>query len=258
MTDDGTSRDRILRHLGELLEIDRFRDACPNGLQVEGAKRVRSVVTGVSACRELIEHAAAAGADALLVHHGLFWEGDSRRVTGFRKDRLQALLAAELNLLAYHLPLDAHATLGNNALGLGALGASADELQPFANFGGADIGHFGRFPEPISPDELLARCRAAFGGSPLTFSGGPAAISTVGMVSGGGSKAIYEAIELGLDAFITGEPTEWVMNVALEAGIHFVAAGHHRTEVLGIRALGDYLADRYSLEVAFVDVPNPI
>lgn len=256
MTDVGVDRRELVAHLDQLLDSSNFSDYGPNGLQVEGKDEIRKLVTGVSACLELFDRSAELGADAILVHHGLFWKGLPLEITGIKRRRLETLLRHEINLIGYHLPLDAHSEFGNNARGLRGLGCS--RLEPFAEFEGRKIGFHGHLAESIDPDELLERCTDLFGAEASAFLSGPDRIETIGMVSGGGSKALYEAIELGLDVFITGEPTEWVMNVASEAGIHFVAAGHYRTEVLGVRALGEHLADRFGLDVEFVDVPNPI
>lgn len=257
MSEPGTDRGELVAYLDRLLDSKAFSDYGPNGLQVQGRDRVHKLITGVSASLELFERSAELGADAVLVHHGIFWKGLPLEVTGIRYRRLEALIRNQLNLIGYHLPLDAHAEFGNNALGLRALGC--DQLEPFATFEGRDIGFHGRLEKkPIGPDQLLELCEGVFGGTPSAFLAGPDAIETIGMVSGGGSSALYEAIELGLDVFVTGEPTEWVMNVALEAGIHFVAAGHYRTEVLGVRSLGEHLAERFGLEVEFVDIPNPV
>ena len=256
MSEPGIERSELVAYLDRLLDSPSFSDYGPNGLQVEGRRQVRRVVTGVSACVELFERAAEAGADAVLVHHGTLWKGLPQEVTGVRYQRIKTLIRNDLNLIAYHLPLDAHADLGNNALAARALGC--EQLEPFAEFEGRKIGFCGPLAEPIDPDELLDRCTDVFGAQPSAFLSGGDAIETIGIVSGGGSRALYEAIDLGLDAFVTGEPTEWVMNVAKEAGIHFVAAGHYHTEVLGIRALGEHLADHFGIAVEFVDIPNPV
>ncbi len=256
MTDHGVLRAELVAYLDRLLDSPSFEDYGPNGLQVEGANRIRSVVTGVSSCLALFERAAETRADAVLVHHGLFWKGLPLEITGTRYRRIECLIRNRINLIAYHLPLDAHAELGNNALGARALGCL--DLEPFADWDGRKIGFKGRLSEAIDPAELSARCREAFGGEPLIVGAGREAIETLGIVSGGGSKALWDAIDEDLHVFVTGEPTEWVTNVAKEAGVHFVAAGHYRTEVLGIRALGDHLAEQFGLDVEFVDVPNPV
>ena len=256
MTDPDVDRRELIAYLDRLLDSPNFSDYGPNGLQVQGKNRIRKLTTGVSACLELFERSIAIGADAVLVHHGLFWKGLPLEVTGVKCRRLEILLRNEINLIGYHLPLDAHPELGNNALGARALGCS--RLEPFAEVEGRKIGFHGTLAETIDPDQLLDRCKGVFGLEPMAFLNGPAAIQTLGIVSGAASEALYEAIDLDLDVFVTGEPNEWVMNVAAEAGIHFVAAGHYGTEVLGIRALGEHLANRFGLEVEFIDIPNPI
>lgn len=256
MTEPGVSRDELIAYLDDLLDATSFSDYGPNGLQVEGPATVRKIVTGVSAGLELFERAAERGADTVLVHHGIFWKGLGLEVTGVKFRRLESLIRNHLNLIGYHLPLDAHGELGNNALGAQRLGCT--NLEPFSEWQGKAIGFRGRFAKAIDPEELMVRCEKVFGAEPSAFLGGPDRIETLGIVSGGGSDALYHAIDAELDAFVTGEPTEWVMNVALESGIHFVAAGHYRTEVLGIEALGRHLAEKFGAEVEFVDVPNPV
>jgi putative NIF3 family GTP cyclohydrolase 1 type 2 len=161
-----------------------------------------------------------------------------------------------MSLVAYHLPLDRHPEVGNNALAARAFGLA--ELAPFAEYEGLPIGVRGRFPEPVPADELVARCARIFGQPPLVFPGGPDPVSTLGIISGGAQKELWAAVGAGLDAYLTGEASEWVMNVAREAGVHYLAAGHYATERLGIRALGEHLAERFGVEVEFVDVPNPV
>ena len=249
------ARDRLIAYLDELLDARRGRDFGPNGLQVEGRSEVTRIASGVSGCQELFERAAAAGADTVLVHHGIFWEGDPRPVTGFRRTRLLTLLRHDINLLAYHLPLDRHPQLGNNAVAARAFGL--EEIVPFADYEGLPIGFRGRFARPIPATELVDRCRAIFDQAPLTFLSGPEPVRTLGIVSGGAQRELHQAIAAGLDAYLTGEVSEWVMNVAREAGIHYLAAGHYATERLGIRALGEHLKTELGLEVEFIDVPNP-
>ncbi|MEM7048053.1 MAG: Nif3-like dinuclear metal center hexameric protein [Acidobacteriota bacterium] len=249
-------RDRLVAELHQYLEADQGRDYGPNGLQVQGAREIRKVVTGVSASRELFERAADAGAQAVLVHHGLFWDGMPSQLTGVMHGRVAALMRADLNLIAYHLPLDRHGEVGNNVLAAQALGLA--ELEPFAVNLGFPIGYRGRFTAPLPFSELLARCAQLFGQQPLAQGSGPEQISTVGIVSGGAQKDIYQAIAAGLDVFITGEISEWVMNLAREAGIHYLSVGHHASEVLGIKALGEWVAERFGIEVEYIDVPNPV
>lgn len=250
------TRQRLVDYLDELLDAQSGEDYCPNGLQVEGRDDIATVVTGVSACRELFERAIELGADAVLVHHGLFWRGDDQRLCGLLKERVQLLLAAEVNLLAYHLPLDRHAELGNNILAARRFGIA--DPRPFGAQDGLGLGFGGDLPTPVEPAELAARCEEIFGQPPQVFLEGPDPARSVALVSGAAESLLHRAIAEGYDAFVTGEASEWVMNVAREAGVHFLAAGHYATERLGVRALGEHLAQRYSLDVRFVDVPNPI
>jgi dinuclear metal center YbgI/SA1388 family protein len=249
-------RDELLRYLDRYLDGQRGRDFGPNGLQVEGKGEIRKVVTGVSACLELFTRARDTEADAVLVHHGLFWEGRPRTLTGFQYQRVAELIRAGINLFAYHLPLDRHAEVGNNAVAARAFGL--EEIEPWGDYEGLPVGCKGRFPEALPSDDLVARCRKVYDQEPLAFLTGPAAVSTLGIISGGAQRELYQAIGDGLDAFITGEVSEWVMNVAREAGIHYLAAGHYATERLGVLALGKHLEATFGIEVEFIDVPNPV
>lgn len=248
-------REALVAYLDQYLD-SRGRDYCPNGLQVEGKTEIRKIVTGVSACRELFVRAREAGADAVLVHHGIFWEGMPRTLTGFQLRRVAELIQGEMSLIAYHLPLDRHAGVGNNAVAGREFGLTG--LEPFGFHDGLPVGFKGRFPDSIPASDLVDRCRRIYGQEPLTFLGGPDVVSTLGIISGGAQRDVYTAIADGLDAYITGEVSEWVMNVAREAGIHYLAAGHYATERLGIRKLGEHLRERFGVEVEFVDVPNPV
>ena len=245
--------DEIIAFLDDLLDPGAFSDYGPNGLQVPGAEQVATVVTGVSAGAQLFEQAAAAGADLVLVHHGLFWSGPPRPLDRAARRRLQLLFDHDMSLAAYHLPLDAHPAHGNNALLAGALGC--ERWTPFAQ-----IGVVGHLPgEGITPQELLERTRHATGGrEPIAFTAGPERVRSIGIVSGGGSPYLADAIDARLDAFLTGEPIERVMNQAQDAGIHFLAAGHYATETHGVRRLGSLLAERFGIEHVWIDVPNPI
>ncbi len=249
-------RHDLVAYLDQYLDASRGRDYGPNGLQVEGREEIRKVVTGVSACHELFVRAREAGADAVLVHHGLFWEGMLRTLTGFQFRRVSELIRGEMSLIAYHLPLDRHTDLGNNAVAGRAFGLT--DLEPFGLHEGLPVGFKGRFPEPIAAAELLHRCRRIYGQEPLAFLAGPDPLHSLGIISGGAQREFYDAIEDGLDAYITGEVSEWVMNVAREAGVHYLAAGHYATERLGIRALGEHLAEKFGIEAEFIDVPNPV
>ncbi len=247
----------LASYLDDYLASKGAEDFGPNGLQVDGRSEVQKVVTGVSACHELFKEAIARGADTVLVHHGLIWGRRPQPITGFHHRRLAALIRNDVSLLAYHLPLDRHPEVGNNAVAMRSFGVH-ENLMPFAEFGGATVGFHGPLPQPLEVEAFLDRCEEIFQQRPLLVGSGPPEIKTVGIVSGGGEDVLHEAIELGLDAYITGEIKEWVQNVAREAGIHYLAAGHYATERLGILALGAHLADRFEIEVEFVDVPNPI
>lgn len=242
---------RLIDYLGELLEPDGFDDLGPNGLQVPGAERVGRVVTGVTAQRALAERAVEVGAQLVLVHHGLFWKFNPVGLTPVLAERLRPLFRHDVALAAYHLPLDAHPEVGNNALLADALGAS--EHGPFAG-----IGRGATFAEPVPAAELFARVAAATAREPLVFAGGPPEVRRVAILSGGGAGYLAQAVAEGYDAFVTGEPKEHVMADALEAGIHFLAAGHYATETFGVRRLGDLLAAEFGVEHVWVDLPNPV
>ena len=253
---NGIDRDTLVAYLDELLEAQVGDDYCPNGLQVEGRTKVRRVITAVSGSRELFEIARQREADAVIVHHGIFWNGMSTRLTGIQRARVGELIAGDVNLLAYHLPLDRHAELGNNALAAEDFGLA--DRRPFALHKGLPVGFAGRFEEPITSGELVRRCTAIYDQAPLvSYLEGPESIRSLGIVSGGAQREFYAAIDEGLDAFITGEVSEWVMNIAREAGVHYLAAGHYATERLGVRKVGEVLAERFGLDVEFVDLPNP-
>ena len=248
----------LIADLDALLEPAGFDDAGPNGLQVPGAETVERVVTGVSAQAELFERAAALGAQLVLVHHGLFWNFHPPALERRRLERLRILLAHDLALAAYHLPLDAHPVVGNNALLSAALGCGAAH-EPFAEVGGRAIGRIGTFPEPVGIEALLTRVAAATGGrEPLHQGAGPEAVRRIAIVSGSAAGELDEAVARDCDALLTGEPREHVMADAREAGIHFIAAGHYATETHGVRALGDRLAERHGVDHVFVDIPNPV
>jgi dinuclear metal center YbgI/SA1388 family protein len=249
------ARDDLVRHLDALLEISLFEDACPNGLQVEGKTEVRKVVTGVTSSLALIEEAVRRKADAIVVHHGIFWSGGSPVLKGSMKKRVRALLEADLNLLAYHLPLDRHAEIGNNAPALRALGGV--DLEPFAPHGGQPIGWRGRLATPASADEFLARVESYYGAKATAFMAGPPRIRTVGLVSGGAQKDATRAVAAGLDCFITGEISEPNLHIAQEEGLHHISIGHHASERVGARELATYLARTFGVTAEFVDLPNP-
>lgn len=252
----GLDRDRLVRYLDDYLDAGAVKDYGPNGLQVEGTPTIHKVVTGVSACLELFNEARRHSAQAVLVHHGIFWEGMPRTLTGWRYHRVAELIHGDLNLIAYHLPLDRHPEVGNNAVAARALGLV--ELERFAEHQGLPIGFKGEFTDPIPVEELVQRAEALYARKPLLFRGNQNAIHSVGIVSGGAQAEIHQAIGAGLDAYITGEASEWVMNIAREAGIHFLSCGHYATERVGIKALGDHLHEEFGLEIEFIDIENPV
>jgi len=246
----------IIGYLDGLLDPGSFGDYGPNGLQVPGAIEVTRVVTGVSAQLELFERAAEAGAQLVVCHHGLFWDFHTRAVTPSMKRRLEVLFEHDISLAGYHLPLDAHPEVGNNALICEALGL--ERAEPFGTARGTTVGCVGRSEEGIAFTELLERCSRTFGREPLVWDAGPELVHSVGVVSGSASSSLTEAIAQGLDGFLTGEPAEHTMADAREAGVHFLACGHYATETLGVRRLGELLEERFSTTHEFVDLPNPI
>jgi dinuclear metal center YbgI/SA1388 family protein len=249
-------RDEIIAYLDELLEIDGFSDYGPNGLQVPGAAEVSRVVTGVSAQRELFERATALEAELVLCHHGLFWDFQTRAIGPALKERLRTLFDADISLAGYHLPLDAHPEVGNNALICAALGL--ERAEPFAEHKGRPIGFVGRSAAGIPFAELRARCATVFEQEPFVFETGPDPVHSVAIISGAAHGNLADAIALGADAFLTGETAEHVMADARESRIHFIAAGHYASERLGIRRLGELVAERFGVEHVFVEIPNPI
>lgn len=250
------SRDEIVATLDALLEASSFEDYTPNGLQVPGSTSVAKVVTGVSPGVELFERAAAAGAQMVICHHGLLGDFHPDVITPLLKGRMRILFAGDLSLVAYHLPLDAHGELGNNALICTALGL--ERAERFGTHRGRPLGFVGRSERGVPVSELRERCVAAFGQDPFMWEHGPDPIRSVGVISGAAASSLGEAVEAGLDAFLTGEPSEHTMLEARESGIHFIAGGHYGTETFGVRALGELVAERFGVEHEFVDVPNPI
>lgn len=253
--------EEIIAFLDELLGIERFVDYGPNGLQVPGSETVETVVTGVSAQLELFERAVDHNAQLVLAHHGILWEFDPLRISGAHAKRLKTLLANDIALAGYHLPLDAHPEVGNNALIAAGLGAT--RTTPAFVHKGNPIGTVAHFddeenPQGIPAQELFARAATLTDREPLVYDAGPAMVKTLGIVSGGAAGDVSVAIDLRLDAFMTGEPKEHVMAQARENGIHFLAAGHYATETFGIRRLGELVAERFGCNHRFVDIPNPV
>jgi dinuclear metal center YbgI/SA1388 family protein len=247
-----TTRDALDAYLKTLLEVERFKDYGPNGLQVEGKPEIRKIVSGVTASLALIEAAVAAGADAIVVHHGLFWRGQDGRVTGWMKKRLSALLAREVNLFAYHLPLDAHPALGNNA----QLGSRL-KFNIEGRFGDQDLGFIGSTPQPMTPAALSAMLQFRLGRAPTFAEGDGRQIKRVAWCTGGAQGYFEAAIAAGVDAYLTGEISEPQAHYARETGVAFYACGHHATERYGAQAVAAHVAERFELEHEFIDIDNP-
>ncbi|MDP5291179.1 Nif3-like dinuclear metal center hexameric protein [Oceanimonas sp. CHS3-5] len=242
--------------LNRQLKVDAIRDYCPNGLQVEGRAEVRHIVTGVTASQALIDRAVALGADAILVHHGYFWKGESQPVRGMKRRRLKALLSHDINLYAYHLPLDIAPGLGNNAQLASLLGIRV--TGPLECDNPLSVAMAGELDAPMSGSELAARIEQRLGRRVLHVGeDGPEQIRRVGWCTGGGQGYIDLAAEQGMDAFISGEVSEQTVHSARELGVHFFAAGHHATERYGVKALGEWLAAEHAVKVDFVDIDNP-
>ncbi|QHM76221.1 GTP cyclohydrolase 1 type 2 [Mixta theicola] len=237
--------------VNQQLNSAAFSDYAPNGLQVEGRAEVKKIVTGVTACQALLDEAVRLEADAVMVHHGYFWKNEAPAIKGIKRRRLRTLLANDINLYGWHLPLDAHPQLGNNAQLAQALGiAIQGEIQPLVPWG--------ELAQALSGEALAARIAQALGRQPLHCGdNAPQQIRRVAWCSGGGQGFIDSAAAFGVDAFISGEVSEQTIHSARENGLHFFAAGHHATERGGIRALGEWLAAHYSLDVTFIDIDNP-
>ncbi|MBC7006705.1 Nif3-like dinuclear metal center hexameric protein [Photobacterium sp. BZF1] len=243
--------------LNELLSPHQIKDYCPNGLQVEGKPEVKKIITGVTASQALIDRAIEEQADALLVHHGYFWKGEPAEIRGMKYRRIKALIENGINLYAYHLPLDVHPTLGNNA--------KLAELLDIEVLGGLEEGNpnsvaiYGQLAQPLSGEELAARLSITLHREPLHIGdNAPKEIKTLGWCTGGGQDFIELAANKGLDAFISGEISERTVHISRELGIHYFSAGHHATERYGIKSLGEYLADKHNFDVNFIDIDNPV
>ncbi|CAG0971649.1 GTP cyclohydrolase 1 type 2 [Rhodocyclaceae bacterium] len=243
-------RNELAGYLDRLLDCGRFRDYCPNGLQVEGRAGIRRIVCGVSASLTLLQAALAADADAVLVHHGWFWRGEDGRVTGIRRARLKALLENDLSLFAYHLPLDAHPEFGNNAQLARRLGWAVE-----GRFGEQDVGFLGRAEG--SAQEIADRLALELGRLPLLVGDAGRRVERIAWCSGGAQGYFEQAIAAGADLYVSGEISEQTTHLAQESGVPFIAAGHHATERYGVQALGAHLAERFGIECRYVELDNP-
>jgi len=245
----------LVAALDDLLAPQLFDDYCPNGLQVEGRAEVATLVTGVTASQALLDAAVAAGADAVLVHHGYFWKGEDPAVRGMKRRRLATLLAHDLSLIAYHLPLDAHPTLGNNARLAAVLGLEVTgDLERGTP---RSVGFVGRLAQPTAGAAFAAHLAHRLGRPPLHVPGATEEVTTIAWCTGGAQHYIEQAAALGVDAYLTGEVSEPTVHVARETGLHFYAAGHHATERYGVQAIGDHLAQQFALRHHFIDIDNP-
>ena len=237
----------------EYLKVDDFNDYCPNGLQVEANPRVEHIVCGVTASQALIEAAIEQGADTLLVHHGYFWKGESQAITGYKAKRIASLMRNEINLLAYHLPLDAHLEVGNNV----QLGRVMD-WQLTGNFGEQGLLFEGRLPQSQNLAELTGEIETRLDTTALAIDGGDHAIERIAWCTGAAQGFIEAAAACGADAFVSGEISEPSFHLARELGIHYIAAGHHATERFGVQALAAEIANRFALRQQFIDIANPV
>lgn len=247
------TRDELVSYINKLLKIDTFHDYCPNGLQIEGKPIIQTIVTGVTANLALIEKAIAQGADLMLVHHGLFWKKDPFPIVGLKKVRFQKILNADLNVMAYHLPLDSHLELGNNAqlaklLNIKVEGQLVEEPYVW----------FGELEETLSAEEFSQRIFEKLGRLPLHIAGNDKKIKKLAWCSGGGQDFIEKTLSLEIDCYLSGEISEPTVHIAREAKIHYFAAGHHATERYGIKALGEHLAEKFQLNHHFIDIDNPV
>ena len=240
-------------YLADYLQVHDFRDYCPNGLQVEGRGEIKCIVTGVTASAALIEAAVAAGADALIVHHGYFWRGEDARITGMRRRRIGLLFEHELNLFAYHLPLDAHPEIGNNATLARQLGVTQTQ-----RFGEQDIAALGMLADGSTVASFTQTISEKLGRAPLVIGDAARPLRRIAWCTGGAQGMFEQAIALGVDAYISGEISEQTVHLARESGVAYIAAGHHATERYGVQALGAHLAQRFGLEHQFIEIENPV
>lgn len=246
-------RNDLVAYLDEYLQVAAFRDYCPNGLQVEGRDHVDVIVTGVTASHDLLDAAVEAGADAVLVHHGYFWKGEDARITGMRRRRIGTLVSHNLNLIAYHLPLDAHPEIGNNATLARHLG-----IMPEGRFGDQDIGAYGTLEQPMRLQEFAEHVGRRLQREPLTIGDPQRAVRRIAWCTGAAQGYFEQAAGLGVDLYLTGEVSEQNFHAARESGVAFMAAGHHATERYGIAALGAHLAARFGLKHRFIEIANPV
>lgn len=248
-------REQLVAFIDKALNSTAIKDYCPNGLQVEGKAQIRTIVTGVTASQALLQQAVALNADAVLVHHGYFWKNEAMPVVGMKKRRLALLLQHDINLLAYHLPLDVHATLGNNAQLGNILGVQ--QAEPVLSAEPVGVLQQGRLIAATSLANIAKQLSQTLGREVLVEDAGIGPVQNIAWCTGGGQSYIEQAAAAGAQLFVTGEVSEQTIHIARELGIHFIAAGHHATERYGVKALGEYLASELGLKVHFVDIANP-
>jgi dinuclear metal center YbgI/SA1388 family protein len=249
------NRNELSDFLSHYLRTGEYKDDCPNGLQVEGTMEIKKIVTAVSASVELFEIAEAQKADTIIVHHGIIWNFERPLYKGGYRERVRLLLKSNINLYGFHLPLDAHAEIGNNAQLCKKMGVK--NMRPFGDINGQYVGMKGEI-DKIDKGLFFSRITKVVDREPLIFDYGPEKVEKVGVISGGAQKYIYQAVSAGLDAYLTGEVSEHIMHYAKEEKIHFVSAGHYATEKFGIIALGDLLKKQFDIEVIFIDIDNPV
>ncbi len=248
--------DVIVDYCNKILTPEKFKDYCPNGLQVSGSTKITKIVTGVTACQQLLDRAVQANADLILVHHGYFWHGESQPIVGMKQQRIKTLLVNDINLLAYHLPLDAHAQWGNNVqlakqMGWKITSGMGDEL-------GQAIALLGEVERAVTGAEFAQQLRQVLGREPLFIQGHSREVKTIAWCTGSAQRYIEEVASYGVDAFISGEISEQTVHLARELGINYYSAGHHATESYGVQALGEHLAETFSVAHQFINIPNPV
>lgn len=243
----------LINYTQQYMQVDCFKDYCPNGLQVEGRPNIEKIVTGVTASMALLESARRAGADLILVHHGYFWRSDDTRIVGIKRNRIAYLLKHDLNLVAYHLPLDAHPELGNNVQLGRVLGIKAEEYK-----GSTNMLAYGYLERPESLSDFALQLESKLQRKPQVIGNPDQIVKKVAWCTGAAQSYMDKAIEMDVDVFISGEISEQTTHQALESGISYIAAGHHATERYGVQALGEHLATKFNLQHEFIDINNPV
>jgi dinuclear metal center YbgI/SA1388 family protein len=245
----------LVKYLDGLLAIEKFHDYCPNGLQIEGCREIKKLVTGVTACQALFDRAISEKADAILVHHGFFWKEEDPRIIGIKKKRIATLIKNNVSLIAYHLPLDAHPVFGNNAQLVQKLGI---ELELPEKREVTDIIFVGNLAEAMSVRDFTAKVTDVLQRTPLCIADPDKKIKKIAVCSGGAQDYFNQALKYDVDAFLTGEICEYIVHVARETGVAYIAAGHHATEKYGIQTIGEHAAQKFNLEYKFIDIENPV